>query len=299
MYAKSLGQIKQRRQPVAHGQVRITPQAEEYAGAGAEQAKTQETSWAPQGGLQQFLVAQLLEVREREQQRIATDLHDVLGQSLTMIKLSVHESMTLLEEHEPVEAAELLQRLTLMVGSAIQELRHVVMNLRPAMLEDLGILATLSWFFREFEKTCRGVKVEKHFNLVEESIPASLRVTIFRIIQEATNNIVKHAHAERIRVCLEIRGGTLRLSIEDNGDGFDTARCSTSLGLLSMKERAEISGGQYVMKSTAGQGTKIDVSWKKSIPEAPARLTLHRSHPHVVHDQNKRLSHRKYSLRSI
>lgn len=261
MYAKSAGQVKHRQSfaPMSFG---LAHPAWVGEGAGAGNARAKGAWWAPQGGLQQYLVAQMLEVREREQQRIAADLHDVLGQTLTMIKLSVHESMTLLAENKAGEANELLQQLTLMAGNAMGELRHVIMNLRPAMLDDLGILATLSWFFREFETACRGMKVEKHFNLREDSIPASLRVTIFRIIQEATNNIVKHAHADCIRVGLNRTGDTLHLSIDDNGDGFDPASHGSGLGLLSMKERAEISGGRYTMKSAAGQGTRIEVSWQ-------------------------------------
>lgn len=259
MYAKSAGRVKQRQQSIGSILGGIAHTAAGYADEAGEH--TQEACWPTQGGLQQFLVAQLLEVREREQQRIATDLHDVLGQSLTMIKLSVHESMTLLAGNESGEATKLLQRLAHMVGNAIGELHHVAMNLRPAMLDDLGILATLSWFFREFETACRGIKVEKNFSLREDSIPASLRVTIFRIIQESFNNTVKHAHADCIRVNLKRSGDTLHLSIEDDGDGFEPVRCSTSLGLLSMKERAEISGGRYTMKSAVGQGTRIDVSW--------------------------------------
>jgi signal transduction histidine kinase len=261
MYAKSAGQLKQRRRSVPPIQAGIGDLATEDADVGANQAKTREAWWATQAGVQQFLVAQLLEVRELEQQRIANDLHDALGQSLTLIKLSVDESAMLVAGNETREAAELLRRLSLMVGSAIGELRQVIMNLRPAMLDDLGIIATLSWFFREFETACRGIKVQKHLNAREDSIPAPLRVTIFRIVQEATNNIVKHAHADRIRVGMEIIGDTLHLSIEDNGNGFDPVRCKTSLGLLSMKERAEISGGRYVMKSAAGMGTRIAVSW--------------------------------------
>ena len=262
MYAKSVGQVKQRRQFVAPMPGRIAQSAEDYEGTVAAHTKMKGSWHTTQDGLKQFFVAQLLEVREREQQRIAADLHDVLGQSLTMIKLSVDESVTLLAANEAGDATELLQRLKLMVKDAIGELRHVAMNLRPAMLDDLGILATLSWFFRDFEAACRGMKVEKQFNLQEGNIPASLRVTIFRIIQEATNNIVKHAHADCVRVSLKRTGNTLQLSIEDNGDGFDPSKFGTGLGLLSMKERAEISGGRYVMKSAAGQGTRIEVSWQ-------------------------------------
>jgi signal transduction histidine kinase len=262
MYAKSAGQVKQSRQSFAPMPFGLAHPAGVSKSAGSGYTRAKDAWWAPKGGLQQYLVAQMLEVREREQQRIAADLHDVLGQTLTMIKLSVHESMTLLAENKAGEASQLLQQLTLMAGNAMGELRHVIMNLRPAMLDDLGILATLSWFFREFETACRGMKVEKHFDLREDSIPPSLRVTIFRIIQEATNNIVKHAHADCIRVGLKKSGDTLDLSIEDNGDGFDSLRHGPGLGLLSMKERAEVSGGRYTMKSAAGQGTRIDVSWQ-------------------------------------
>lgn len=262
MYAKSAGQVKQRRQPIPPMPAGLAHPSWDYAGTGDDETGTQGAWRASQGGMQQFLVAQLLEVREREQQRIANDLHDVLGQSLTLIKLAAHRSLTSLAENDTGEAAELLQQLTRMAGNALGELRRVIMNLRPAMLDDLGILATLTWFFREFEGACRGVKVEKHFNVHEDSIPASLRVTIFRIIQEATNNIVKHADADLIRVGLEITGDTLYLSIADNGNGFDPSRYGAGLGLTSMKERAEISGGRYVMKSAAGQGTRIRVSWQ-------------------------------------
>ena len=241
----------------------ITHRAEDYAGAGkTRHMKMQEAWWSAQGGVQQFLAAQLLEVREREQQRIATDLHDVLGQSLTMIKFTVDESMMLLAANEAGEATESLQRLKLRVKDAIGELRHVAMNLRPPMLDDLGILATLSWFFREFETVCRDMKIEKHFNLREDSIPASLRISIFRIVQEAINNIVKHAHASCIQVSLKRTGDTLHLSIEDDGEGFDPASHSMGIGLLSMKERAEISGGRYVINSALNRGTKINVSWQ-------------------------------------
>lgn len=262
MYAKSVEQVKQYPQSVAPMPGKIAYSADGYANAGGRHARARGSWQTSRGGLQQFLVAQLLEAREHEKQRIASDLHDVLGQSLTMIKLSVHESMMLLAANEAGGATALLQRLTRMVGNAIGELHDVAMNLRPPMLDDLGVLATLSWFFREFETACQGIKVEKQFSIREDSIPASLRVTIFRIIQEATNNIVKHANADSIRVGLKKSGDTLYLSIEDDGDGFDQARHGMGIGLLSMKERAEISGGRYTMKSAVGQGTRITVSWR-------------------------------------
>lgn len=254
MYAKSTGQLRQRRQSVAS----------------MAEAKAGYTSGSRQQTELQRLAARLLEVQESERRRIATDLHDVLGQSLTVIKLLLDESVMLLAANETKSAAESLQQMRLKVKGAFEELRCVSMNLRPAIIDDLGILATLSWFFREFEMACQGTKVEKSFDIQEDSIPAPLKIVIFRIIQEATNNIVKHANASHIRVCLTRAGGTLHLLIDDNGDGFDPLEAGKSrpfgkgLGLLSMKERAELSGGDYMMESRAGQGTRINVSWPLS-----------------------------------
>lgn len=215
----------------------------------------------------QRLSAQLLEIQESERRRIAIDLHDVLGQSLTMIKLGVEESLQLLAENDAVAAAESLQRLKLKAKDACNEVRRVAMDLRPSTLDDLGILATLSWFFREFSAACQNMKVERDFSIEEGHVPVPLKITIFRIIQEATSNVVKHANADRLRVSLKKIGNALHLSIEDDGDGFDLAKMdnycalTNGLGLMSMKERAKLSGGRYELVSAPGQGTNVRVLW--------------------------------------
>ena len=232
-----------------------------------ECAKTREAWCATQTQLK-WMSNQLLTIQENERKRIATDLHDGLGQSLTMIKFSLAETTRLLAVNSINESTESLQRLLQSVHGAIEEVRHVSMDLRPPMLDDLGILATLSWFCRELEAACPGMKVEKDFGIDESSVPDQLKITIFRIIQEATSNIAKHANADAIRMSLNKTGETIHLAIEDNGDGFDQASVSIrsgsdrGLGLLSMKERANLSGGDYEMTSVAGQGTRIRVSWQ-------------------------------------
>jgi signal transduction histidine kinase len=111
------------------------------------------------------------------------------------------------------------------------------------------------------------MKVEKDFSIDEENVPTTLKIMIFRIIQEATSNIVKHANASRLRVSLKETGGALHLSIEDDGIGFDAAGTANycpldkGFGLLSMKERAKLSGGHYELESAVGQGTRISVLW--------------------------------------
>jgi signal transduction histidine kinase len=216
---------------------------------------------------QRIIAGLLLSIQENERKRIASDLHDGLGQSLTMIKLALAESERLLASGAVAEATDALRRLRMQTHAALEEVRNVAMDLRPPMLDDLGILPTLSWFFRELESVCHGVRVEKEFNLNESSIPARLKITIFRIIQEATSNIVKYANADRIRVQLRKAGDALQFIIEDNGDGFDPSEVAVrngsdrGLGLLSMKERANLSGGDYLMDSACGRGTRISICW--------------------------------------
>ena len=210
----------------------------------------------------------LVTIQEDERRRIALDLHDGLGQSLSLIKLSIETAARLLAAGATGEASESLQHLIPQVKAALVEVRRVSTDLRPSMLDDLGILPTLTWFFREFEAACSDIAVEKTFNVAERDVPAALHITLYRILQEATNNIVKHAGARRVRVSLDRVDEVLHLQIEDDGCGFDpdSIRCcagwqSRGIGLLSMKERASCSGGTYHLDSSPGQGTCIKVSW--------------------------------------
>ncbi len=216
---------------------------------------------------QRRLSGLLVTIQEDERRRIALDLHDGLGQSLSLIKLSIENTARLLAAGEAGEASESLQQLLPRVREALVEVRRVSTELRPPILDDLGILPTLSWFFRELKAACSHLVIEKAFNVAEHEVPVPLHITLYRIVQEATNNIVKHAGADFVRVSLDRVDEVLRLRIEDNGCGFDpgSIRCtegvSRGLGLLSMKERASFSGGSCRIASAPGQGTRIDVSW--------------------------------------
>lgn len=209
----------------------------------------------------------LVTIQEDERRRIALDLHDGLGQSLSLIKLSIENAARLLAAGATDEASESMQQLIPRVKEALSEVRRVSTELRPSILDDLGILPTLSWFFREFEAACSDIAIEKAFNVAEHEVPVPLQITLYRILQEATNNIVKHAGASRVRVRLDRVDEVLNLLIEDNGCGFDpdSILCvegqGRGLGLFSMKKRAMISGGSYYLESTLGQGTRIMVSW--------------------------------------
>jgi len=231
-----------------------------------EWVRTEEALRATQNELWR-LSAQHLTIQESERRRIAVDLHDGLGQTLSLVKLSIEVAARSVSAGGSGKVAATLERLAPTVKSALVELRRISMNLRPSTLDDLGILATLSWYFREFEEACPNMKLEREISVVEADVPQLLKISIFRIVQEATNNALKHARADRIKVCLGGAGGSLELSIEDNGQGFDPAAAASrrdfshGLGLQSMKERAELSGGDYEFKSAPGQGTRIRVRW--------------------------------------
>lgn len=218
------------------------------------------------------LSAQHLTIQESERRRIALDLHDGLGQTLSLVKLSIEEAARAASAGVSDKAAATLERLAPTVKSALAELRRISMNLRPTTLDDLGILATLSWYFREFEAACPNIRLEREISVKESDVPELRKISIFRIVQEATSNALKHAGADRIKVCLSNERDTLELLIEDTGRGFDPAAAASGrdfshgLGLQSMKERAELSGARYEIQSAPGKGTSICVRWPS--PEA-------------------------------
>jgi len=213
------------------------------------------------------LSVQLMSIQDTERQRIAADLHDGIGQSLSLIKLSMESVLQQVKAGEKAQAVESLQHVIQRVRDAIAELRRTTADLHPAMLEDLGIVPTLTWFFRELEAVCHEKRIEKELDIAESDVPAPLKPTIFRILQEATNNIVKHAHADQVKVCLRRSGAAIQFSIEDNGRGFDPTRVPESrgqgggFGLLTMRERALASDGMFEIKSGPGEGTRILVTW--------------------------------------
>jgi PAS domain S-box-containing protein len=205
------------------------------------------------------LSARVLSAQEDERKRVAGDIHDTLGSSLNAIRFRVETASS--------AASESLNALMPVVREAVEECRRMQQDLRPSMLDDLGILATLSWFCRRFGTTYPGIRVEQKIGVQESEAPDSLKTPIFRITQEAMNNIAKHSKADLIILSLKGEGKRIELTIQDNGMGFDVegmlsrGRSQRGLGLESMRERVELSGGAFTIESTHGQGTLIRASW--------------------------------------
>ena len=249
------------------------------------------------------LAAQHLTIQESERRRIALDLHDGLGQTLSLVKLSVEEALRSVNAGSPAQAAQTLSHIGPTVKSALDELRRIAMNLRPSTLDDLGVVATLSWYFRELESACPQMTLQREVNVLESDVPELLKITIFRIVQEASGNALKHARAQRLRVSLQRRDGTLALLIEDDGQGFEPELASSKhefgrgLGLQSMRERAELSGANYLCTTAPGKGTRIEVRWPT--PEAFERtldaLGSADTTPHQVRSPVDRRMQQRYA----
>lgn len=213
-----------------------------------------------------FLSSQLLTVQEDERKRISAELHDDIAAKLAAIKFSLEKKLLQMDKADD-EANQSLRDIISKVLDTIISTRRIMVNLRPAMIDDLGILATLNWYCREFEQIFDTIHVEKQVNIEEIEIPDHLKIVIFRIVQEGMNNIAKHSGANNISLVLEKTNDTLALLIEDNGRGFDVANSILEsetfqgFGIVNMKERASLSGGNFSIKSFQEKGTSIKVTW--------------------------------------
>ena len=212
------------------------------------------------------LSLKLISAQEEERRRVAVDIHDTLGSCLAAIKFKVQDVLQRAENTAGLPA-ESLAAVVPVVQEGIEECRRIQMDLRPSLLDDLGLLATLSWFFRGFRTIYSEIRIEEEIQIEEEDVPAALKIVLFRVTQEAMNNIAKHSKADLVRLFLRKGKGRLELEIEDNGQGFSTEKSPSTggvkrgLGLTSMKERTEFSGGSFEIESVEGEGTTIRVSW--------------------------------------
>ena len=218
-----------------------------------------------------LISAERLTAQEQERKRIAAEIHDSIGAALSAIKFKVDNTIQQMEHG--TAASESLRGILPTVQQAIDESRRMQANLRPSILDDLGILPTIEWQCREYQRIYPHIRVEKQIDVTEDKIPDSLKTVIYRISQEALNNIAKHGKADLVTLTLQKTGDPIELVIQDNGQGFDAEKTLSKesykrgLGLSSMRERAELSGGSFNIESVRGKGTTIRVSWP--IEQAP------------------------------
>jgi PAS domain S-box-containing protein len=207
-----------------------------------------------------FFASQCLIAQETERKRIAREIHDSIGQTLAAIKFALQSKLSQMGGGAAPPGIS-IENIISMAQNGIDESRKIQMDLRPSILDDLGILATIGWFNREFQKVYAHISIENQISVKENEIPDSFKIVIFRILQEAMNNVAKYSEADLVRLTLSKVEGKLKLTIEDNGKGFIFENIRPGMGLTSMRERAELSGGTFGVESTIGKGTTIKVSW--------------------------------------
>jgi two-component system sensor histidine kinase DegS len=212
--------------------------------------------------LRQQLSLRIIKAQEEERLRVAREIHDGPAQSMANVVLRA-EICEKLMALEPEKVKEELHDLKAMVKESLQEVRKIIFNLRPMVLDDLGLIPTLRRFISELQKHTKLTIELVVLGGDNQRLPNTLEVAVFRIIQEALNNICKHAQAQRCLVKLEMLPKRLHILVSDDGCGFDpdlSANAKTeSFGLLGMRERVELLKGEMEVTSAPGSGSEIQI----------------------------------------
>jgi signal transduction histidine kinase len=222
----------------------------------------------------QVLSRRLVEAQETERRNIARELHDEIGQSLTVIQLNLQAML------QWPGAGALNRRLDeslKVVDRLLEQVQDISLNLRPSILDDLGLEPALRWYV-DRQAALLGLKVEFEAETLEQRLDPLIETECFRVGQEALTNMVRHARAKMVTVELRKEDGQLLLIVRDDGIGFEVAAFreeaarGASLGLLSMEERAELAGGRLELTSAPGRGTEVrawfPLRWRTS-PREP------------------------------
>jgi signal transduction histidine kinase len=210
------------------------------------------------------LSLRLVQVQESERRYLARELHDEIAQTLTALRINLE----MVEEHSRTASTTPLGQATSLVHDLFEHVRDLSLDLRPPMLDDLGLLPTCLWYFDRFTSQY-GIPVNLDHRGVNTRFDPEVELVAYRIIQEALTNVARHAHADEVWVHLWVGPDSLNLQIEDQGRGFDVKevlpRHSTS-GLSGMMERARLVGGQFSIESESDRGTYLAVILPVTVP---------------------------------
>ena len=210
--------------------------------------------------------SKLISVQEEERKRLASELHDGIGQRLVAVKLSVETALLGKNQDQIKETLEKLQLVASTLRDVIKEIRNIYTGLRPTLLDNVGLVSTLEWFCGEFESLHPNCSINLQTTVKDGGIPEELKVVIFRITQEALNNVAKHSSAERVDVSLSENCNGIELAISDDGVGMNLDQilqtsAARGLGFTTMRERAELTGGSFSIVSASGEGTTVRACW--------------------------------------
>lgn len=206
------------------------------------------------------LLQRIVTAQEAERQRVARELHDATGQTLTALGLGLRGVTAQIPAAATTATAQ-LEQLEVLTANALDELRHLIADLRPPHLDDLGLPATLRWYAKEVQARAR-LQVQVDINGPEQTLPSAVKLALFRIMQEALTNTLKHSRAQHARVSLVFAPHEVCLQVRDDGQGFDLAAQPTrpTWGVLGMQERVTLLNGHCTISSQPGQGTTVQVT---------------------------------------
>jgi signal transduction histidine kinase len=215
------------------------------------------------------LAARLQSVREEERTRVAREIHDELGQALTGIKL---EAASLIRElpGDLKKQSNRAESIVKLADETIRAVRRISTELRPGMLDDLGLVAAVEWAAEEFQGRT-GTKFRLDLPEDDIVIDRERATALFRILQETLTNVKRHANATQVNVRLAKEGGSLTLEVHDNGKGINEEELSAgrSLGILGMRERSLLLGGEFTITGGLGEGTTVRVRIPETHPASP------------------------------
>ena len=214
----------------------------------------------------------LLNIRETERTNIAREIHDELGQQLTILKMDVSWLHQKLQKYDDALLLQKSGDTLKMLNETIKTVRRIATELRPSMLDDLGLIEAIEWQSKEFEKRS-GIKISFEHTIAHLPVSNAVATSLFRIYQEALTNIARHANAKNVFSKLQLDNNEVILTILDDGIGFDLNALGKkqTLGLLGMKERTLMIGGRFDINSKPGEGTTIVVTTAAQ-PEEPPKL---------------------------
>lgn len=217
------------------------------------------------------LAAYLQSARENERSLIAREIHDELGSVLTGLKID----LSWLAARLPADQMAMLEKTRAMlklVGSIIQSVRRISTELRPGMLDDLGLVAAIEWQTQEFQARA-GICCQFTSTLVDRKLDRELATAAFRIFQETLTNVARHAKATRVSIALGTKANSLILTVRDNGKGITEREIADrrSLGILGMRERALLLGGEVMISGLRGRGTTVTVAIPLKAPSGAVR----------------------------
>jgi signal transduction histidine kinase len=209
-----------------------------------------------------FMSYKIIETQENERGKMAKELHDSIGSSLAAIKFAIEEKLAFMTT-EPPEDIISLEKIVEHIKDTVNEVRRLSTNLRPSILDDMGLLAAIGWHCRKSAEIYMNAHIETKLDIDENEIPDISRIVIYRILQEALNNALKHGNADTLKVSLAKEEDGIRMCVTDNGCGFNLQEIMenrdsmTGYGLKGMYDRTQVVGGSLSIDSGPEQGTSV------------------------------------------